>query len=150
MDNMFPEIDMEIEEEEDVEEEETLQSTTIGRTPLFNFDTGRYEVKDGKIIECTQEEAVRQWVGFLVKTFVGKYRVYDNTDFGTYIENYIGEKNKGFVLSEIKRELEEKAEGNRAIEEIADIEGAVKGDRLTISLTIVMTDETEVEVEVDV
>lgn len=150
MDDMFPEIDMEIEEEEDVEEEETLQSTTIGRTPLFNFSTGRYETKDGKIIECTQEEAVRQWVGFLVKTFMGKYRVYDNTDFGTYIENYIGEKNRGFVLSEIKRELEEKAEDNRAIEEITDIEGKAKGDRMTISLTIVMTDQTEVEVEVDV
>lgn len=150
MDVMFPEIDVEIEEEEDVEEEETLQSTTIGRTPLFNFSTGRYEIKDGKIIECTQEEAVRQWVGFLVKTFMGKYRVYDNTDFGTYIENYIGEKNRGFVLSEIKRELEEKAEDNRAIEEITDIEGKAKGDRMTISLTIVMTDQTEVEVEVDV
>lgn len=150
MDDMFPEIDMEIEEEEDVEEEETLQSTTIGRTPLFNFSTGKYEIKDGKIIECTQEEAVRQWVGFLVKTFVGKYRVYDNTDFGTYIENYIGEKNRDFVLSEIKRELEEKAEDNRAIEEITDIEGKTKGDKLTISLTIVMTDKTEVEVEVDV
>ncbi len=150
MDDMFPEIDIEVEEDEDVEEEETLQSTTIGRTPLYNFETGRYEVKDGKIIECTQEEAVRQWVGFLVKTFVGKYRVYDNTDFGTYIENYIGEKNKGFVLSEIKRELEEKAEDNRAIEEITDIEGTVKSEKLTISLTIVMTDETEVEVEVDV
>ena len=145
MDDMFPEIDMEIEEEE-----ETLQSTTIGRTPLFNFSTGKYEIKDGKIIECAQEEAVRQWVGFLVKTFVGKYRVYDNTDFGTYIENYIGEKNRGFVLSEIKRELEEKAEDNRAIEEITDIEGKTKGDKLTISLTIVMTDKTEVEVEVDV
>lgn len=150
MDVMFPEIDVEIEEEEDVEEEEILQSTTIGRTPLFNFSTGRYEIKDGKIIECTQEEAVRQWVGFLVKTFMGKYRVYDNTDFGTYIENYIGEKNRGFVLSEIKRELEEKAEDNRAIEEITDIEGKAKGDRMTISLTIVMTDQTEVEVEVDV
>lgn len=150
MDDMFPEIDMEIEEEEDVEEEETLQSTTIGRTPLFNFSTGRYEIKDGKIVECTQAEAVRQWVGFLVKTFVGKYRVYDNTDFGTYIKNYIGEKNRGFVLSEIKRELEEKAEDNRAIEEITDIEGKTKGDKMTISLTIVMTDKTEVEVEVDV
>ena len=150
MDDMFPEIDMEIEEEEDAEEEETLQSTTIGRTPLFNFSTGKYEIKDGKIIECTQEEAVRQWVGFLVKTFVGKYRVYDNTDFGTYIENYIGEKNRGFVLSEIKRELEEKAEDNRAIEEITDIEGKTKGDKMTTSLTIVMTDKTEVEVEVDV
>lgn len=150
MDEMFPEIDMEVEEEEDIEEEETLQSTTIGRTPLFNFETGRYEIKDGKIIECTQEEAVRQWVGFQVKTLAGKYRVYDDTNFGTYVENYIGEKNKGFVISEIKRELEEKAEDNRAIEEITDVEGTVEGDKLTISLTIVMTDETEVEVEVDV
>lgn len=145
---MFPEVNYDFETEE--ENLVAMQSTKIGRTPLYDFDRGRYVVRDGKIIECTQKEAVRQWVGFLVKTAADKFDVYDGTDFGTYIENYIGHKDTAFVSSEIKREVEEKALDNRAIESIEDFQFKKEGDKLTISLTVVMTDKTEVEVETSV
>ena len=54
---MFPEIDYDFEAEEN--QEALLESTTIGRTPLFNFSSGSYVIRDGKIVECSQEEAVR-------------------------------------------------------------------------------------------
>ena len=145
---MFPEVNYDFETEE--ENLVAMQSTKIGRTPLYDFNHGRYVVKDGKIVECSQEEAVRQWVGFLVKTAADKFDVYDGTDFGTYIENYIGYKDTAFVASEIKREVEEKALDNRAIESIEDFQFKKEGDKLTISLTVVMTDKTEVEVETSV
>lgn len=145
---MFPEIDYDFEEEE--KQETLLESTTIGRTPLFDFSSGSYVIRDGKIVECSQEEAVRQWVGFLVKTAAEKFRVYDGTGFGTYIENYIGYKDVGFVASEIKREVEEKAILNRAIKSIEDFEAEKEGSRLHIALTVVMQTGEEVEVETDV
>lgn len=145
---MFPEIDYDFEAEE-IQEPEMLP-TAIGRTPLFDFKNNRYVVKDGKVVECTQEEAVRQWVGFLVKTTAEKYRVYDGTEFGTYIENYIGYKDTAFVASEIKREIEEKVELNRAIDRIEDFDAEKDGSRMKITLTIIMVDEMEVEVETDV
>ena len=145
---MFPEIDYDFEAEE--KQEALLESTTIGRTPLFDFTTGTYVIRDGKIVECSQEEAVRQWVGFLVKTAAEKFRVYDGTGFGTYIENYIGYKDVGFVASEIKREVEEKALLNRAIKFIEDFEAEKEGSRLHITLTVVMQTDEEVEVETDV
>lgn len=145
---MFPEINYDFEAEE--ENLVAMQSTKIGRTPLYDFERGCYVVRDGKIVECTQEEAVRQWVGFLVKTAADKFDVYDGTEFGTYIENYIGYKDTAFVSSEIKREIEEKALDNRAIESVEDFQFLKDGDRLIISLTVVMTDKTEVEVETSV
>ena len=145
---MFPEIDYDFEEEE--KQETLLESTTIGRTPLFDFSSGSYVIRDGKIVECSHEEAVRQWVGFLVKTAAEKFPVYDGTDFGTYIENYIGYKDVGFVASEIKREVEEKAILNRAIKFIEDFEAEKEGSRLHITLTVVMQTDEEVEVETDV
>ena len=137
---MFPEIDydFEFEEEQDTE----LLPTTLGRTPLFDFKTGKYVLKDGKVVECTQEQAVRQWVGFLVKTAAKKYAVYENTEFGTYIENYIGYKDSAFVASEIKREIEEGIVQNRAIDRTEDFEAEREGSRLKISLTLFLTDET--------
>ena len=53
---IFPEYDYEMDEE--VTEEVTSESVTIGRTPLFDFETGQYVIRDGKVIECTQEEAL--------------------------------------------------------------------------------------------
>lgn len=145
---MFPEIDFDFEAEE--EQEAVLTSTTIGRTPLFDFDTGSYVIRDGKIVECTQEEAVRQWIGFLIKTAAEKFAVYEGTDFGTYIENYIGYKDVGFVSSEIKREIEEKAAMNRAIKAIENFETEKDGSRLKVSLSVILESEEEVEVETDV
>ena len=57
---MFPEIDydFEFEEEQDAE----LLPTKLGRAPLFDFKKRQYVLKDGKVVECTQEQAVRQWV----------------------------------------------------------------------------------------
>ena len=101
---IFPEYDYEMDEE--ITEEITSESVKIGRTPLFNFDTGQYVIRDGKVVECTQEEAIRQWVGFLIKTPAERFEVYEGTEFGTYIHNLIGWKDAGFVASEIKRDLE--------------------------------------------
>ena len=82
---MFPEIDYDFDAEEVIEEEIT-ESIKIGRTPLYDFDRQEYVIRDGKVVECTQKEAVRQWIGFLIKTKLGKYRVYDDTEFGSDVE----------------------------------------------------------------
>lgn len=143
---MFPEFDDEYEEST----EETEESTQIGQTPLYDFEKHEYVLKDGKVVYCDQKQAVGQWVGFLAMTAAGKYRVYDDTEFGTYIENYIGYKDEGFVFSEIKREIQEKAELNRAIKYIDDFEAERTNDRLTVSMTVYLWGDEETEVTVSV
>lgn len=143
---MFPVIDYDFEEAE-VQEEE-LNNVILGKTPKYDFSTNQYVLKDGKIVYCTQEEAVLQWIGFLIKTTAGKYKVYDDTEFGTYIENYIGYKDSGFVASEIKREIEEKCILNRAISGIDNFEFDSESDGMHISFTVILND-TEEEVEVE-
>lgn len=144
---IFPEYDYEMDEE--VTEEVTSESVTIGRTPLFDFDTGQYVIRDGKVVECTQEEAIRQWLGFLIKTPAERFEVYEGTEFGTYIHNLIGLKDVGFVASEIKRELEEKCIENRAISGIKNFDVTKNGGAIHINMTVI-TNEDEVEVSVDV
>ena len=144
---IFPEYDYAMDEE--VTEEVTSESVKIGRTPLFNFDTGQYVIRDGKVVECTQEEAIHQWVGFLIKTPAERFEVYEGTEFGTYIHNLIGWKDAGFVASEIKRELEEKCIENRAISGVKDFDVTKNGGAIHINMTVI-TNEDEVEVSVDV
>ena len=144
---IFPEYDYAMDEE--VTEEVTSESVTIGRTPLFDFETGQYVIRDGKVVECTQEEAIRQWVGVLIKTPAERFEVYEGTEFGTYIHNLIGLKDVGFVASEIKRELEEKCIENRAISGIKNFDVTKNGGAIHINMTVI-TNKDEVEVSVDV
>ena len=144
---IFPEYDYEMDEE--ITEEAIPESVKIGRTPLFDFETGQYVIRDGKVVECTQEEAIRQWVGFLIKTPAERFEVYKDTEFGTYIHNLIGWKDVGFVASEIKRELEEKCIENRAISGIKNFDVTKNGGAIHINMTVI-TNEDEVEVSVDV
>ena len=105
-------------------------------------------IRDGKLIECTQKEAVRQWVGFLVKTTAERFAVYEGTEFGTYIENYIGYKDAALLHRKLKEEkLWKKRELNRAISEIAGFLHEKDGSRLRIHLTVIMREGEEVEVE---
>ena len=143
---MFPEFD---EDYEDLTEE-LEEGAEIGLTPLYDFQKREYVLKDGKVVYCDQKQAVAQWVGFLVLTTAEKYPVYEGTEFGTYIENYIGYKDEAFVFSEIKREIQEKAVLNRAIESVDDFEMERKKDKLSISMTITLMDGEEEEVTVDV
>lgn len=148
---MFPEIDYDFDAEEVVEEEIT-ESIKIGRTPLYDFDRQEYVIRDGKVVECTQEEAVRQWTGFLIKTKLGKYRVYDDTEFGSNVESFIGYKydNVGYVVSEIEREIEEGAELCAAIDSIEDFDHEMSNGVLRITFTIVLASGDTMEVEMDV
>ena len=148
---MFPEIDYDFDAEEVIEEEIT-ESIKIGRTPLYEFDRQEYVIRDGKVVECTQEEAARQWLGFFIKTKLGKYRVYDDTEFGSNVESYIGYKfdNSGFVASEIERELEEGAEMCRAIDSIEDFEYEMSNGVLHITFAIVLATGDVMKEEIDV
>lgn len=145
---MFPEIDFEIEAEEVIEEEQL--SPEIGRTPLYDFEKQQYVVRDGKIIECTQEEAVMQWIGFLVKTAADKFDVYRDTEFGTYIENYIGFKDIGFVSSEIERELTERLPENRAISTMTGFETERNKGKLIVHVTVELVNGSEVITDVEI
>lgn len=152
---MFPEIDIDMEiEVDDIDDEETPSEdvTALGRVPLYDFDKRSYVIKDGKVVEATEDEAIRQWVAFLILTKRDKYDVYEGTDFGTYVENYIGWRgsNPGFVASELKREIKEGCEAHPLIEEIDDFKLAFENGLGHVSLTVIKKDGSEVEVSEDV
>lgn len=150
---MFPEIDIDMEVEIDDEEiSQDENPVTLGRVPLYDFEKRTYVVRDGKVIEATEDEAIRQWVAFLILTKKDKYAVYKETDFGTYIENYIGWRgsNFGFVASELRREIEEGCEIHPLIKGIDAFELTFENGLGHVSLSVIKNDGNEVEVEMDV
>ncbi|EKQ51390.1 MULTISPECIES: DUF2634 domain-containing protein [unclassified Clostridium] len=50
-----------------------------GKSPAFDFETGDFIVKDGKVETLTGYAALKQWIQKTLKTEQNKYKIY-NTD----------------------------------------------------------------------
>ncbi|MGO5072333.1 DUF2634 domain-containing protein [Clostridium sporogenes] len=113
---LLPEEDIIIEEVEKIEEEQTLSK--LGKVFLFDFKNNRYVIKDGKPVECTERQALEQWIHWVLLTYKDKYNVYKGTDFYCNIEDLVRKKRNAFVLSELQREIEEALKKHRYIDHI--------------------------------
>lgn len=140
---MFPVFDFNTQ----IEEEEKSQDIKIGRSFVFDFNTKNFNVIAGKVKETTEEEAIRQWIELMIRTSVDKYKVYQGTGFGTNIDKLIGYRSlRGFVESEIKREISENIIMNRAIDSIENFETEFEGDNLQVSFTVILKNNEILEV----
>ena len=83
--SIFPESDFgtsEIEKEKKV----------LGyKEPLFDFETGKMIIKDGKVVYGDKKKNIEQWIRLLILTQVDKFKVYQGTNFGMLdLYNLIG------------------------------------------------------------
>lgn len=139
---MFPEVEI----------EETTSTTSGTNDPLFDFEKKEIVFKDGKVVMCTNEQLIQQWIKLLILTEYEKYNVYKNTDFG--LKTLYSLKGHQFLtspygISEIKREIEEKLEEHDKIDSVESISVTNSFDTLKIELTVIW-DGTVIESEVNV
>lgn len=140
---MFPVFDFDT----TIQAEEKEQDVKIGKSFVFDFKSKRFNVVAGKVKETTEEEAIRQWIELLLRTAVDKYKVYEGTGFGTNIDKLIGYKSmRGFVESEMKREISEKIIMNRAIERIENFKTDFEGSMIEVSFTAILKNKKVLEV----
>lgn len=131
---MFP-TSYEVEEELNTESSEQ----SMGKVFLFDFNEKRHVLKDGKPVLATYEQAITQWLTMLIITEVDKYKVYKESGFGLELYRFIGRKDipVGVILSEVSRQIEEKALEHPEIEALEDFEIERDGSRATISFTVI-------------
>lgn len=61
-----------------------------GSNFLFDFETGEFVIKDGKMVEVFNDAGVIFWIEKTIRTEYERARVYKNTDYGIELESYIG------------------------------------------------------------
>lgn len=126
---------------------------SVGRSFVFDYVKGQHLIVDGKPKETDESTAIKQWFELLLRTTLGKYTVYDDTDFGTTWQNYIGYRQlpKGFVESELKREIVEACdEYCPAVAAVTDFVAERTSHGLTVSFTAELTNSELVEVTISV
>ena len=109
---------------------------------LFDFDTGDFVVRDGKLIECDGLDAVKIWIEKILRTEKGRFKIYDDTEYGTRLEDLIvgNSYSVSFIESELKREIEDALLQNPQIRSVTNIEITRGINSLTVEMEVKLGD----------
>lgn len=82
----------------------------IGKSFLFDFAKGDFILRDGRLAEVSDLEALELWIEKILRTEKYRYKVYereDENEYGVVLEDLIVGSNfpQAFVEAELKREI---------------------------------------------
>jgi hypothetical protein len=110
----------------------------MGKSFLFDFDKGDFVLKDGKIVAVEGIEALKMWIIKAIKTERYRFRIYDDTGYGTTIEDLTGTNYpRAFVESEIKREVTSSLTNHPYIENIINWEFRRDGKWMRVNFKVI-------------
>lgn len=112
------------------------------RSYLFDFDTGDFVVRDGKLIECDGIEAVKVWIEKILRTEKGRFKIYDDTEYGAKLEDLIigNSYSVAFIESELKREIEDALLQNPQIRSVTNMKITRDINSLTVEMEVTVVD----------
>ncbi|MBM6874691.1 DUF2634 domain-containing protein [Fusobacterium mortiferum] len=116
----------------------------------FDVKSKKIVVEDGKVQIATKKQQIQQWLYLLINTEFGKYKVYENTEFGiSFLYEMRGHEyySSGFTIAQIQDELAEKIKLHKCIDEVKEIKIEKKFNSLVITVVLEVDAET-VESEV--
>ena len=132
---MFPDTDF------NIENESTQAKTSLGKVSLFDFDTNKHVLKDGKLVMVEKNEAIKKFVIWTLRTIIRRYKIYSE-DYGVDYSFRFRKLPTGFVNSEIKRQLKEQLTQHIHIIDVTDFRTEREGTTLIVFFTLV-TKENE-------
>ena len=119
---------------------QTLNGT---KSYLFDFTTGDFIVRDGKLIECDGIESIKIWIEKILRTEKGRYPIYNNTEYGCHLEDLIigNSYTAEFIEAELKREIEDALKQNPQITSVTNFKITRNKNAITVTLEVVLNDE---------
>lgn len=110
---------------------------------LFDFDSGDFVVRDGKLTECDGIDAIKVWIEKILRTEKGRYTIYTDTEYSCHLEDLIigNSYTAEFVEAELKREIEDALKQNPRITSVTNFNIIRNKNAITVTLEVVLNDE---------
>ena len=105
---MFPDdIDLDIDVNTVDDTLDAAAAGTIGRSIKFDYDKKEFIVDEGKLVEPTKIDAIKQWIELYIRTEINKYAIYTDS-FGIDTRGLLGYRlPRGYQVAEIMRRINE-------------------------------------------
>ena len=110
---------------------------------VFDFDSGDFVVRDGKLIECDDIDAIKVWIEKILRTEKGRYSIYAEIEYGCHLEDLIigNSYTVEFIEAELKREIEDALKQNPQITSVTKFKITRNTNAITVTLEVVLNDE---------
>lgn len=109
---------------------------TNGKSFSFDYETGDFVVKDGRLQEIDGIDALENWIEKKLRTEKNKYKIYVN-GYGVTLSEYITSNFPiAFIKSEIERDVRESLTTNSDIKSLSDFEFTRDKRTLTVKFTV--------------
>ena len=110
---------------------------------FFDFDSGDFVVRDGKLVECDGIDAIKVWIEKILRTEKGRYSIYSDTEYGCHLEDLIigNSYTAEFIEAELKREIEDALKQNSRITSVTNFKITRNKNAITVTLEVVLNDE---------
>ena len=104
---MFPnDVDLDI-QVNTVDDTQDITAGTIGRSIKFNYDKKEFIVDEGKLVEPSKIDSIKQWIELYIRTEINKYAIYTDS-FGIDTRGLLGYRlPRGYQVAEIMRRINE-------------------------------------------
>ena len=125
----------------------------IGRVPAFDMEARRFLLVDGKLVERTGQEAVRQWFELALRQQPDRVPIYRTSGEKRYgIDRGVLETKlpSGYAEAELERSVRETASFCPAVRAVRDLAISRQGRACLVEFTAVLHTGETVEVSVDV
>lgn len=112
----------------------------------YDFKNGDFVLSNGSPQKAEGKEALQVWIEKCLRTPANRYLIYKNQTYGANIEDLtIGKSyGRGFVESELKREIKNSLLLNDEITDVTDVKVSRERDKLYIDISIDTIYGTEV------
>jgi hypothetical protein len=119
-------------------EETSKDLSSIGKSFQFDFKTGEFVIKDGRLIKIKEIEALKQWIKKVIRTEKFRFKIYEEIEYGVTVEDLIvgHDYPQLFVESEIKRELTESLLRHPMINSLSNWKITKNNPKVTIEFTV--------------
>ena len=111
----------------------------------FDFDKNEFVIKDGKLVELSTVDAIKQWIILCLKTQFEEYKSYYFTGFGVNTQPLLGLKRNEYKISRVEEEISTALKQNRYIKDVTNFTETYDKNILNVNFDVYLINGTILE-----
>jgi hypothetical protein len=138
---------------QEVEQEQQLD-IDLGVGFLFDFEKGEFVIRNGRLVELTDIEAVKMWITKILKTEKYSFEIYDAYEdtpeyqYGTLTEFCIGRVLTDDMRVQLQENIEDSATRHPRVAFLSEWKFEKDEDKLTVYFRVNLVDQQSFEMGV--
>lgn len=134
-------------------EQQQADEIDLGVGFLFDFDKGEFVIRNGRMVELDDIEALKMWITKILKTEKYQFDIYDaysepEYQYGTYTEFLTGRVLTDSIRIQLQESIEQSVLRHPRVDFLSDWRFERVQDRLTVYFRVNLIDQQTLEMEV--